>query len=228
MDACIIWGFVVIVLFAIISLIGAWNSDDSKGIKISCTFTIVIAIGAFLCAYIRNPFVFKDGVGILGVIATIMSIPIAVLIGWNIFSALGIQKEIKDMKKSMSEEYDRVNKRMDAFEKKSDEKIDELKSERGIVKLSHSDIAIGKGKGIVYFIIESNTSWNIYVNNTGNPINGLHVYPVNGSGNATITIEYDAVETENYQQMASITIFYLSYGIRQSVTANVHRKHIHR
>ena len=95
MGACIITGFAILVALSIISLIGAWYSDSSKGIKISCTITIIIAIAAFLCAYIRNPFEFKDGVGIVGIIATIMSIPIAVLIGWNIFDALTLKNEWK-------------------------------------------------------------------------------------------------------------------------------------
>lgn len=95
MDACIIAGFAVIVLLAIISLIGAWHSTDSKGIKISCTITIIMTIAAFLCAYIRNPFEFEDGVGILGVVATILSIPVTVLIGWNIYNALDLNKRVK-------------------------------------------------------------------------------------------------------------------------------------
>lgn len=70
MDACIIAGFSLIVMLATISLIGAWLSNDSKGIKIACTITIIIAIAAFLCAYMRNPFCFNGDEGMIGTIAT--------------------------------------------------------------------------------------------------------------------------------------------------------------
>ena len=153
-----------------------------------------------------------------------MSIPITVLIGWNIFSALGIQKEIKDMKKSMGEEYDSLNKRMDAFEKKSDEKIDKLKSEKGIVRLSHTTIVIGKDKGSASFSVESNTDWNIIVGNGIYPIAGLRVFPLNGSGDANISIEYDGVDSAVYDQSAFITVHYKSFGERMFEAVNIYRR----
>lgn len=94
MDACIIAGFSIIVILAAISLIGAWLSDDSKGLKISCTITIIIAIGAFLCAYVRNPFCFNGDEGMIGTIATIVSTPVAVLIGWNIYTLIDFESKI--------------------------------------------------------------------------------------------------------------------------------------
>ena len=168
----------------------------------------------------------KDDFGFdyLGVIVGILALLVTVLIGWNIFSALGIQKEIKDMKKSMGEEYDRLNKRMDAFEKKSDEKIDELKSEKGIVRLSHTTIVIGKDKGSASFSVESNTDWNIIVGNGIYPIAGLRVFPLNGSGDANISIEYDGVDSAVYDQSAFITVHYKSFGERMFEAVNIYRR----
>lgn len=102
----------------------------------------------------------------------------------------------------------------------------EKNSKKAFLKALPEFINIEKGKGSVYFEIESNTDWNINVNNSGDSVTGLKVYPLNGHGNATIIVEYDAVETENYQQNASITVFYTLYDIRQSVTINIHRRNL--
>lgn len=101
MDACIIAGFSLIVMLATISLIGAWLSNDSKGIKIACTITIIIAIAAFLCAYMRNPFCFNGDEGMIGTIATIVSIPVTVLLGWNIYTVVDFNRKVKKQKKRL-------------------------------------------------------------------------------------------------------------------------------
>ena len=147
----------------------------------------------------------------------VMSLLVTILIGFQIYNALGIQKEMQEL-----------NKRIDKFEEKSNKKIEALKSERGILKLSHSHIELNRKADKAYFTVSSNTKWNIYVNNSakGQSINGLNVYPLNGEGNATITIEYESVESENYQQIASISVFYMSYGTEQSKTISVNRKHL--
>lgn len=108
MDACIIAGFSIIVILAAISLIGAWLSDDSKGLKISCTITIIIAIGAFLCAYVRNPFCFNGDEGMIGTIATIVSIPAAVLIGWNIYTIVDFNKKTEKMEEKAKKEIEEI------------------------------------------------------------------------------------------------------------------------
>ena len=132
MDACIIAGFSIIVILASISLTGAWLSDDSKGLKISCTITIIIAIGAFLCAYVRNPFCFNGDEGMIGTIATIVSIPVAVLLGWNIYTIIDIHK---------------IRKEFDDFRNQTIQKIDVInndlsnKVERSLIE-SHRSMAL--------------------------------------------------------------------------------------
>lgn len=104
MDACIIAGFSLIVMLATISLIGAWLSNDSKGIKIACTITIIIAIAAFLCAYMRNPFCFNGDEGMIGTIATIVSIPVTVLLGWNIYTVVDFNRKVEKAEEKVREE----------------------------------------------------------------------------------------------------------------------------
>ncbi len=101
-------------------------------------------------------------------------------------------------------------------------------SQRGVLELSHSSIKLSKNKGKAYFMINSNTSWNIFVNNTGQEqsINDLNVYPLNGNGNTTITIEYGGVDTEYYQQQASISVYYMSYGTKQVETVGIFRRNL--
>ena len=158
----------------------------------------------------------------------VLTLLVTTLVGFQIYNSLDIQKEMHDIKDKLESEYHKINKRMTDFEEKSNKKIDELKSERGILKLSHTQISLSKEKGKAYFTVDSNTKWNIFVNNTakGQSINDLNVFPLNGEGNATITIEYGGVETENYQQMASISVFYISYGTKQVETVSIHRKHL--
>ena len=123
MEVCIIVVFSIIVGFAVISLIEAWISNDSKGMKISCTITIVISIAAFLCAYLRSPFYLSDGVSVISTIATIVSIPVAVLLGWNIYTVIDIKK-IKDdyeraklkYENAFSEHKEKINDRVDKLE----------------------------------------------------------------------------------------------------------------
>lgn len=158
----------------------------------------------------------------------VMTLLVTTLIGFQIYNALGIQKEMREIRDELKSEYIKMNNRMNDFEEKSNKKIDTLKSEHGILKLSHSNIMLSKERGKVYFTIDSNTKWNIFVNNTakGQSIDELNVYPLNGEGNATITVEFGRVETENYQQAASISVFYTSYGTKQVETVTIHRKHL--
>ena len=158
----------------------------------------------------------------------VLSLLVTVLIGWQIFTALGIKKEIKDATDRMQDDKKELTARIDAFEMESNKKIDEIKSEQGIVKLSHTKIELNKESGKAYFMIDSNTNWNIFVNNSSKTecVRDLKVYPLNGSGNATITVEYGAVVTQNYNEHAVLAIFYMSYGTKQSASVNLFRRHL--
>lgn len=227
MNTCVFIGCLIIVILASISLICGWASKASNVVKIYCTLTLIISVSAFFCAYCRTPFEIKDGTGMIGVIATIVTIPVTILIGWNIFTALGIQKEIKDIKNAMKEENDKMQKQIENFKKDSNKKIDEIKSDRVYLNTDTDKIKIGKEGGISYLRISSDTKWDIYVNNLSkDSINGLRVNPLNGSGDATISVEYDGVNTENYQQSSTLVISYKSYGVTLSRVVEIFRKNL--
>lgn len=153
MEVCIIVGFSIIVGFAAISLIGAWISNDSKGMKISCTITIVISIVAFLCAYLRNPFYLSDGVSVISTISTIISIPVAVLLGWNIYTVIDIKKIKDDYEKAKLGIRKECRKELLEYKGKIDGEVTELN--KNVIKLeemiSNLDIYGGnKGKWAIF------------------------------------------------------------------------------
>lgn len=158
----------------------------------------------------------------------VLTLLVTILIAWQIFTALGIKKEIKDATKKMDEENSKLSSRLEAFESASNQKIEKLKGEQGVLELSHSRIELSKDGGKAYFTIKSNTNWNIYPNNNskGENVKGLNVFPVNGSGNMTITVEYDGVETQNYNEKAVLAILYKSYGTQQHHELTLYRRHL--
>lgn len=88
MDSCVLIGFAVILALLSISLIGIWNSNLSRGVKSAFTLISIISASSFVCAYYRCAFFINDEVSFLGVIIAIVSIPIAVLMGWNIYTVI--------------------------------------------------------------------------------------------------------------------------------------------
>lgn len=97
---------------------------------------------------------------------------------------------------------------------------------QGSLELSPTSIKLGRLGSTAYFSIESNTDWVVSVNNTGDSVNGLKVYPLKGTGDATITVEYETVESQFYGQSASINVTYLSYGYKQTKSVVVHRRNL--
>ena len=84
---------IVIMIMATIALIGFWASDAAKGAKIACTSTFLIAIITFILTYFNVTLTINDSSSMIGAIATIISIPTTILIGWNIYSAISIKEE---------------------------------------------------------------------------------------------------------------------------------------
>lgn len=97
---------------------------------------------------------------------------------------------------------------------------------QGRLELSPTSVKLGRLGSTVYFSIESNTDWTVFVNNTGDAVNGLKVYPLSGTGNATIAVEYGTVESQFYYQLASINVSYMSYGYKQTKTVNIYRRNL--
>ena len=65
----------------------------------------------------------------VGVAVAVLSILVALLVCWQIYNTLGIQKEIHDIKGKLESEYNKINERMTDFEEKSNKKIEKTKSD---------------------------------------------------------------------------------------------------
>lgn len=157
-----------------------------------------------------------------------LSVLVTVLIGWNIYSALGIKDDVEKYKTKIDNNIKELEKLIRENKEESKDAINELKGKRGILSVSHSEIKLSKDGGKAYFTIDSNTKWNIYVNqNSERPtIKNLIVYPLNGEGDATITIEYDAVHTQNYDELVTLVVKYKSFDLSQSSVVSLRRRHI--
>lgn len=157
-----------------------------------------------------------------------LSILVTLLIGWNIYSALGIKDDIEKYKIQIDNKVIELENTISENNMESKNAIKELKGIRGILNVSHSEIKLSKDGGRAYFTIDSNTKWNIYVNqNSEKPtIKNLTVYPLNGEGDATITIEYDAVQTQHYDELVTLVVKYKSFETNQSSVVSLRRKHL--
>ena len=157
-----------------------------------------------------------------------LSVLVTVLIGWNIYSALGIKDDIEKYKNKIDNTIKHLEDRILENNKESKDAINELKGKRGILSVSHSVIKLSKDGGKAYFTIDSNTKWNIFVNqNPEKPtIKNLTVYPLNGEGDATITIEYDAVQTQHCDELITLIVKYKSFEKNQSSVVSLRRKHL--
>ncbi len=157
-----------------------------------------------------------------------LSVLVTVLIGWNIYSALGMKDDIEKYKIQIDNNIKQLENLIRENNRESKESIRELKGVRGILSVSHSEIKLSKDGGKAYFTIDSNTKWNIYINqNSEKPIiKNLTVYPLNGEGDATITIEYDAVQTQHYDELVTLVVKYKSFETNQSSVVSLRRKHL--
>jgi hypothetical protein len=157
-----------------------------------------------------------------------LSVLVTVLIGWNIYSALGIKDDIEKYKNKIDNTIKHLEDRILENNKESKDAINELKGKRGILSVSHSVIKLSKDGGKAYFTIDSNTKWNIFVNqNPEKPtIKNITVYPLNGEGDATITIEYDAVQTQHCDELITLIVKYKSFEKNQSSVVSLRRKHL--
>lgn len=107
---------------------------------------------------------------------------------------------------------------------KKDELPSENKDKGTSLKLNNSGITIGAAAGTAYISVTSNTDWVVYVNNSGDEINGLDVSPMSGKNDGTVKVKYDAVpSTTSYHQTAVIVFYYYSYGIKLNETVVVSR-----
>lgn len=107
-NVAIIFALVILVP-ASCSIIAMWKDDVGKSVKFSITLSLVIAIFSFLSVVFQVSYVL-DNVGIITIITSIISIPTAVVVGWNIYSVIDIKSIKQDYKKSKEETVNEIDK----------------------------------------------------------------------------------------------------------------------
>lgn len=108
MPACAFILMLVMLSLAIISLIGLWKSDSVLGLKWSVTFMLLMVVICFYTSFRNEPFEIEDEVAFIGVIATIVSIPVAVLIGWNIYTAVDFNRKAEKAEEKVKKEVESI------------------------------------------------------------------------------------------------------------------------
>ncbi len=94
------------------------------------------------------------------------------------------------------------------------------------LSLSPTTIKIDGNAGSRTISVNSNTKWSVGLNNSGDAVTGLSVSSKSGSGNGTITVKYDAVKTQYYQQSATIIVNYNTSSPKKYETVQIYRKYL--
>lgn len=95
METCKIVIMAIALSFSTISLIGFWTSKLNKFIKLSLTLMLLVIVLCFFFIYSVSPFTIEDETAFIGTIATIVSIPVAILMGWNIYTVIDFKESQK-------------------------------------------------------------------------------------------------------------------------------------
>lgn len=104
METCKIVIMAIALSFSTISLVGFWTSKLNKFIKLSLTLMLAVVVFCFFFIYRVSPFTIDDETAFIGTIATIVSIPVAILMGWNIYTVIDF-KEAQKKSDIMFKEY---------------------------------------------------------------------------------------------------------------------------
>lgn len=155
---------IILCLLFIYALIKFSGSELNKETKIACVITLFISSVSIIFSY-TNMASIKDEVSLIGVIATIMSIPIAVLLGWNIYTVIDIKK-IKDDYDNLKVLIEKQNKDdIDKYKKGLSVENEKLKDEINSMKEDIKSMDIfGDNKGkCAEYRLKKNASypWNI-------------------------------------------------------------------
>lgn len=95
METCKIVIMAIALSFSTISLVGFWTSKLNKFIKLSLTLMLAVVILCFFFIYRVSPFTIDDETAFIGTISTIVSIPVAILMGWNIYAVIDFKESQK-------------------------------------------------------------------------------------------------------------------------------------
>ena len=134
METCKIVIMAIALSFSTISLIGFWTSKLNKFIKLSLTLMLLVIVLCFFFIYSVSPFTIEDETAFIGTIATIVSIPVAILMGWNIYTVIDFKESQKKSDVMFKDFKSDIIKQMRNQEKSQKEYIDKyIKYNEGLI-----------------------------------------------------------------------------------------------
>lgn len=102
---------ILTVAVAVLSIYTLFFYKEQRQTKIICAISIILSVIAILCSIRISPFKISDIAAFIGVIAGVMALPTAVVVGWNIYSVIdtkGIIKKHEILKKRTTNEIGRL------------------------------------------------------------------------------------------------------------------------
>lgn len=141
METCQILIIAIVLLFSTISLVGFWTSKLNKFIKLSLTLMLAVVILCFFFIYSASPFTIEDETAFIGTIATIVSIPVAILMGWNIYTVIDFKESQKKSDVMFKDFKSDIIKQMRNQEKSQKEYIDKyIKYNEGFLEYIQANL----------------------------------------------------------------------------------------
>lgn len=98
---------------------------EQRNTKIICSISIILSIIAILCSIRIYPFEISDIAAFIGVIAGVIAIPTAVVVGWNIYTVI----DIKNIKNTFDEENNKRDGKIKEINTKLDKDIQSVKDD---------------------------------------------------------------------------------------------------
>lgn len=109
---------ILLIIFILIpatcSIVAVWNDDIGKGAKFSITISLFIAMVSVLCVIFDTSYCL-DKIDFVGVISSIISIPTAVVVGWNIYAIIDVKSIRKDFETWKSDAAKDIEKDMEEY-----------------------------------------------------------------------------------------------------------------
>ena len=141
METCKIVIMAIALSFSTISLIGFWTSKLNKFIKLSLTLMLLVIVLCFFFIYSVSPFTIEDETAFIGTIATIVSIPVAILMGWNIYTVIDFKESQKKSDVMFKDFKSDIIKQMRNQEKSQKEYIDKyIKYNEGFLEYIQANL----------------------------------------------------------------------------------------
>lgn len=133
---------ILTVAVAVLSIYTLFFYKEQRQAKIICAISIILSVIAILCSIRINPFKISDIAAFIGVIAGVMALPTAVVVGWNIYAVIDFKqksKQIHDKADEVISSHTILSETLDSRFKENDNKLEErLRKERNTLELMSS------------------------------------------------------------------------------------------